>query len=173
MYIVLHVSNLLFFSDFNETWICWTDFLKIIKYKISWKFVQWEPSCFVRTDMTKLTVAFRNFVNAPKINALAGKLIYETTKPGKLNIRDKNLRARTHYILGNGKLPLLHIQAMQLPTPELREFSYHSPAHTVKCYNRNIRNAKYPFCNTFFTVYSNSYLIMWPTKHTIFRLKIR
>jgi len=36
--------------------------------------VQWEPSCFMRrygrtdgqTDMTKLTVAFRNYVDAPK-----------------------------------------------------------------------------------------------------------
>ena len=32
--------------------------------------VQWKPSCSMRTDgrtvMTKLTVAFRNFVNAPK-----------------------------------------------------------------------------------------------------------
>jgi hypothetical protein len=35
------------------------------------KSVQWEPSCSVltdgQTDMTKLRVAFRNFVDAPKI----------------------------------------------------------------------------------------------------------
>jgi hypothetical protein len=49
---------------------------------------------------------------------------------------------------------------------------YHSPVHTFKCYSSNTRDAKYPFCNTFFTVYSNSYLIMWPTRLTIFRLKI-
>jgi hypothetical protein len=101
--------------------------------------------------MTKLTVALRNFANAPKINALAGKLIYETTKAGKLNIRDQNLRARTHYVFGDcGMLPHLHIQVMQLPTPELRKLSYHPPAHTVKYHNSNKRNAKYPFCNTFF-----------------------
>ena len=47
-----------------------TDFLKILEYQISWKSVQWKPSCSIRTDgrtdMTKLTVAFRNFANAPK-----------------------------------------------------------------------------------------------------------
>jgi hypothetical protein len=36
-----------------------------LKYQISWKSVQWEPSCFMRTDgrtdMMNLIVAFRNF----------------------------------------------------------------------------------------------------------------
>ena len=45
-------------------------FQKILKYQISWKSVQSEPSCSMRTDgqtdMTKLTVAFRNFANWPK-----------------------------------------------------------------------------------------------------------
>jgi hypothetical protein len=60
-------------SDFNETWICSTDFRKILKYQISRKSVQWESSCFMRIDgrtdrpthMTKLIVAFRNFAKAP------------------------------------------------------------------------------------------------------------
>jgi hypothetical protein len=42
----------------------------ILKCQISWKSVQWEPSCSMRTDgrtdMTNLIVAFRNIVNAPK-----------------------------------------------------------------------------------------------------------
>jgi len=61
--------NLHFFS---------TDFRKILKNQISCNSVRWEPSCFMRserrtdrqtergTDLTKLTVVFRNFVNAPK-----------------------------------------------------------------------------------------------------------
>ena len=48
-------------------------FEKILKYQVLPKSVQWEPSCSMRTerqtdrqtDMTKLTVNFRNFSNAP------------------------------------------------------------------------------------------------------------
>ena len=61
----LHVKCPLLFPGFNETWILSTDFRKILEYQISWKSVQWEPSCSMlrdgQTDMTKLIVTFRNF----------------------------------------------------------------------------------------------------------------
>ena len=58
----------LFLPDFNKISIIATDFLKILKFKISWKSVQLGGKFYHedrRTDMTKLTVAFRNFANAP------------------------------------------------------------------------------------------------------------
>jgi hypothetical protein len=52
-------------SYFSETSVFWTDFRNILKYQISWKSVNWEPICSIRTDrrieMTKLIVAFVNF----------------------------------------------------------------------------------------------------------------
>jgi hypothetical protein len=55
IYIGLHVKYPLLLSDFNETWIFWTDFRKILKYKILWKSFLWETICCTRkTDTTKV-----------------------------------------------------------------------------------------------------------------------
>jgi len=35
MYIGVHVKYLLFLSDFNKTWVFYTDFRKTLKYQIS------------------------------------------------------------------------------------------------------------------------------------------
>ena len=74
----------LFLSDLSETWIFSTDFWKILKYQISLKSVQWKPSCSMRptlrTDTTKLTVAFRNFAKAPsKKKKKSYVLLYDPT----------------------------------------------------------------------------------------------
>ena len=62
MSIGLHVNYTSFLSDFNVTWIFSTYFLRIIK-QISRKSVKWKLMYYM---WTKLTVALRNFANAPK-----------------------------------------------------------------------------------------------------------
>jgi hypothetical protein len=69
MYIGLHVKYPLFLSDFNETSHISKDFRKSLKYQISRKSVQYEPSWCMRTDgriRRKRVVALRHFTNAPK-----------------------------------------------------------------------------------------------------------
>jgi len=76
-----HVKYPLFLSDFNKTWIFSTRFIKTLKYQISWKSIQWEPSCAMRTDgrsdTTNLTVAFHNSAKVLKKHPLCTDTIQE------------------------------------------------------------------------------------------------
>ena len=69
MYIGLHVKYPLFLPDFNETLIFLTEFRKNTRISNFIKIHPVRAELFHadgRTDMTKLTIAFRNFANAPK-----------------------------------------------------------------------------------------------------------
>jgi len=46
----LPLSNRFSHPIFIYTWKFSTDFLKLIKYQILWKSIQWEPKCCMRTD---------------------------------------------------------------------------------------------------------------------------
>jgi len=50
VYFSSYKGPVIFLFNVNQTWIFFKDFLKILKYQISWKFVQFEPSCSMRTD---------------------------------------------------------------------------------------------------------------------------
>jgi hypothetical protein len=65
MYIGIHVRCLLLASDFNETRLLSTDCRKMLKYQVSWKSVQWEPSCYSTYRQTWRSWWFSNFANAP------------------------------------------------------------------------------------------------------------
>lgn len=68
MYTCLHVQYLYVLSDFYKPWILLTDFWKTLNHQMSWKSVQWQPSCsmWIQTDRTKLTDAFHSFVDTSK-----------------------------------------------------------------------------------------------------------
>ena len=81
MYIGLHIQYLLFSSDFNETWIFYTDFfLKLPKCQLLRKSDRCGPICSMRTGgrvdrlthMTKLRVAFEQniFVERASKNSI-------------------------------------------------------------------------------------------------------
>jgi hypothetical protein len=50
MYRGFHVKCRLFLSDLNKTRVLGKDFRKLLRYQVSWKSAQWEPSCSMRTD---------------------------------------------------------------------------------------------------------------------------
>jgi hypothetical protein len=76
----LHVKCPSLLSSFMDIWIFSTDFRKILKNQITWKSVQWEPSCSMgtdgRTDMTKLMVASGNFAILPKNSTLCPHSVF-------------------------------------------------------------------------------------------------
>ena len=75
---------------FNRPWIFGTGFRIILSYQISWKHVQWELSCSMRTDgqtaITKHLFAFRDFTKAPvrfiiKVSYIFKFLLFLSTLP--------------------------------------------------------------------------------------------
>jgi hypothetical protein len=58
-YTGLHVKYPLFLSHFNETWTLSINFRKMLKYQISWKSLEWQPSRSMRTGTHRRTATDR------------------------------------------------------------------------------------------------------------------
>jgi hypothetical protein len=88
MYKSIYAKYLLLLSDVNQTSIFLTDFRKIFKYfhenlPVGAELYHEDTQTDEQTDMTKLTVAFRKFANAPKsftAEVCATELIRSTSK---------------------------------------------------------------------------------------------
>jgi hypothetical protein len=104
----LHVKCPLFVSGFNETWNFLTYFPEKLKYQVSWKFVQWNPSYFMRTngqtDMVKLILAFRNSAKAPKLG------VFGQYCPNPASLRETHQTNTMWFKYGRGKLWLVYTQ---------------------------------------------------------------
>jgi hypothetical protein len=85
-HICLDVKYPLLLPNFNPSWIFSTDFRTILKYQISWKFIQWEPSCSMRTDRQPM-VALPNHGNASRKSVSVDRS-YCTGPFGKRNYYD-------------------------------------------------------------------------------------
>jgi len=106
MYIGLHVKYPLLLSDFKEIWFFSTDFRKIIKYKILWKSVQWELSCFMRkgrqTDRHDETNSRFSQLCEPTKNEHSFYISFHdfsSLKSFSLLVHWKNLLCRKHSIV--------------------------------------------------------------------------
>ena len=119
----LRVKYPLFCSCFNQIWILSTYFQRKLKYQVSSKPVQWEPSCSVlterqirhmdgRTDMTKLIAPFQRFKNAPRnINLWTQSLKFQNFKDSDCKICEF-----THYSYAYIFMFLICIYAWWWPT---------------------------------------------------------
>jgi hypothetical protein len=119
MYLGLHVKYQLFLSDFDETWIFSTFFLKIFSYQIYRQPVQWEPSFSMRTDggtdgqrdMTEIIVVFWHFTNAPK---MIKALILYCCVTFVRNPLNTDLNPSCHLLALLGPHPIFHVSRIRV-----------------------------------------------------------
>ena len=78
----LHVKYPLYLSDFNKTWVFPTDLQKRLKYQVSSKSVQWEPSCSMRTDRRTWRPAPNRVSVTPKTKEFTGRSISARERQG-------------------------------------------------------------------------------------------
>ena len=68
------------------------------RYQVSSKFVQWEPSCSMRTDgHDKANSRFCNFVNAPKKRKEKTCILTDVAIPADRNVIQNEAQACDYY----------------------------------------------------------------------------
>jgi hypothetical protein len=105
-------------------------FKTILRYKISWEFVHWEPSCSIRpdrrtevwADMTKLTVAICNFANAPGNNEYLRKCCFYAYVFVWTLFKDKGWDTVI------GSVTMLHLDFQEIMVPFPAEIKFPFPA---------------------------------------------
>jgi len=103
IYFDFHVKYPLFLSDFSHTWIFLTNFRGILKYQISWKSVQWELSCSMRTDRRtdrhdEANSRFSQILRMPlKRSRLTGSIIDRKGTHQKTRANSEKLRWNSCY----------------------------------------------------------------------------
>ena len=94
LFVCLFVSSCnvpLFLPGFSEILTFSTDFLKILKFQISWKSVQWGPSCSMQTDGQTEEQTWRITVQFPYLENLQERKWWEMKEKGCAGYEPSNL----------------------------------------------------------------------------------
>jgi hypothetical protein len=130
MFIGFHVKYPLYLSDYNETLNFLARFSIILKYQISWKSVQWQPSCSMRTDIQTNEQTDRSDESSSRFSQFC-ELTYKRLRtllrvsPSNVHMNRKiNLWHMMIYAVARGDYePCIHLDWLRKPVIKLSQNS--------------------------------------------------